>query len=145
MIQNPPEGQNRVTPYLLYENGAAAIEFLTNAFGLAERSIFKDDDGQVMHAELTYEGETIMLGDPGGDFKSPSKTGGSPVLIHLYVDDVDKHHEIAAAAGAKVTRELADQPYGDRTYQAEDPEGHVWYFAQHVRDVSPEEMAAGGN
>lgn len=143
MVQNPPEGQNRVTPYLLYEDGFAAIEFLTRAFGLVERSVFKDDAGRVSHAELTYEGETIMLGEPGDDFKSPAKSGGSPVLIHLYVDDVDKHHEVATGAGAKVTRELQDQFYGDRSYQAEDPEGHVWYFAQHVRDVSPEEMAAG--
>ena len=135
MVQNPPEGQNRVTPYLLYEDGFAAIEFLTRAFGLVERVSFKDDNGNLGHAELTFEGETIMLGAPGGDFKSPAKSGGSPVLIHLYVDDVDKHHEVAVEAGAKITRELADQPYGDRSYQAEDPEGHVWYFAQHVKDV----------
>ena len=135
MVQNPPEGQNRVTPYLLYEDGFAAIEFLTTAFGFVERSSFKDDNGNLGHAELTFEGETIMLGAPGGDFKSPAKSGGSPVLIHLYVDDVDKHHEVATAAGANVTRELTDQPYGDRSYQVEDPEGHVWSFAQHVKDV----------
>src|SRR5688500_5063126 len=113
MVQNPPEGQNRVTPYLLYEDAGAALKFLDDAFGLTERQVFKDNDGRVVHAEMTFEGETLMLGEPGDDFKSPAKAGASPVLIHLYVDDVDKHHEIAKAAGAKITRELADQEYGD--------------------------------
>ena len=135
MVQNPPEGQNRVTPYLLYEDGDAALKFLADAFGLVERQVFKDNDGRVVHAEMTYEGEVVMLGEPGDDFKSPAKAGGSPVLIHLYVDDVDKHLEVATAAGAKITREIADQEYGDRSYGAEDPEGHQWYFAQHIKDV----------
>ena len=135
MVQNPPEGQNRVTPYLLYEDGAAAIEFLTRAFGLSERAVYKSEDGSIVHAELTFQDETIMLGEAGGDFKSPAQTGGSPVLIHLYVDDVDKHYAMAKEAGAKITREIADQEYGDRSFGAEDPEGHQWYLAQHVKDV----------
>lgn len=141
MVQNPPEGQNRVTPYLLYEDASSALKFLVDAFGLEERAVYKNDDGRVAHAEMIFEGETIMLGEPGGDFKSPARTGGSPVLIHLYVDDVDKHLEVAKAAGAKVTSEIADQDYGDRSYGAEDPEGHQWYFAQHVKDV---DWSAGG-
>ena len=135
MVQNPPEGQSRVTPYLLYEDATAALQFLSDAFGLVQRQVFRDDAGRVVHAEMTYEGETIMLGEPGEDFKSPAKGGGATVLIHLYVDDVDKHYEMAKEAGAKITREIADQEYGDRTFGCEDPEGHSWYLAQHVRDV----------
>ena len=135
MVQNPPEGQNRVTPYLLYEDAGAALGWLGRAFGLEERRAFRDDDGRVVHAEMTYGGEVIMLASPGGDFQSPAKTGGSPVLIHLYVDDVDKHYEVAKDAGAKIAGEPTDQEYGDRSYGAEDLEGHTWYFAQHVEDV----------
>ena len=134
MVKNPPEGQSRVTPYLLYEDATAAIEFIKNAFGFSERQVFKDDDGRVVHAELTYAGEAIMLGEPE-DFTSPARGNGATVLIHLYVDDVDKHYEMAKEAGAKITRDVADQEYGDRTFGVEDPEGHSWYLAQHVKDV----------
>jgi len=135
MVQNPPEGQNRVTPYLLYEDASAALEFLIRAFGLTEGAVYRNDEGRVMHAEMTYQGETIMLGEPGGDFKSARSSEWSPVLIHLYVDDVDKHYEMAKEAGAKIVREIADQEYGDRSFGAEDLEGQQWYLAQHVRDV----------
>ena len=135
MVQNPPEGHNRVTPYLLYDDADAALRWLGDAFGLVQRQVFRDDGGRVVHAEMTYEGEVIMLASPGDGYKNPATQGGATVLIHLYVDDVDKHHEIAKAAGAKITSELADQEYGDRSYGAEDPEGHSWYFAQHVKDV----------
>ena len=135
MVQNPPKGHNRVTPYLLYEDADAALRWLSEAFGLKERWAARGENGRVVHAEMTFHGEVIMLGEPGDDFQSPSKTGGSPVLIHLYVDDVDEHHEVAKAAGAKITNELTDQEYGDRSYGAEDLEGHSWYFAQHIKDV----------
>ena len=141
MAQNPPPGYQRVTPYLLYEDARAALDWLTNAFGFRERMRF-EEGGRVTHAELEYEEGSIMLGEPGGDFKSPKHSSPSPVLIHVYVDDVDKHHEIAKAAGAEIMRPPADQEYGDRTYAAEDPEGHQWYFATRVKDVQPEEWGA---
>lgn len=143
MPKNPPEGYSRITPYLLYEDAAAAIDFLTLAFGLTERMRMPNEQGGVAHAELEFEGEVLMLGSPGGDFKSPKASGvDSPAFVHLYVDDVDGHYERAKDAGAEITREPEDQFYGDRTYGAKDPEGMSWYFAQHVRDVSPEEMSA---
>ena len=135
MVQNPPEDHNVITPYLLYEDGAAAIEYITSTFGLSEIAVHKDEGGRIEHARMGYNGETIMLGQPGGDFKNPAKLGGSAVLIHIYVDDVDAHYESAKAAGAKITDEITTQPYGDRSYAAEDPEGHQWYFAQHIEDV----------
>ncbi len=103
----------------------------------------RNDEGGVAHAELEFEGEALMLGSPGGEFKSPKTRGvDSPAFVHLYVDDVEAHHARAQEAGAEITREPADQFYGDRTYGAKDPEGMSWYFAQHVRDPSPEEMSA---
>jgi len=143
MSQNPPEGYSRITPYLLYEDAAAAIDFLTRAFGFTERMRMPNEQGEVAHAELEFEGEVVMLGSPGGDFKSPRTSGvDSPAFVHLYVDDLDAHHARAKEAGAAITREPEDQFYGDRTYGAKDPEGMSWYFAQHVRDVSAEEINA---
>lgn len=143
MPQSPPEGYSRITPYLLYEDAAAAIQFLTNAFGFSERMRMPNDQGGVAHAELEFAGEVLMLGTPGTDFRSPKRSGvDSPAFVHLYVDDLDDHYTRAKEAGAEITREPEDQFYGDRTYGAKDPEGMSWYFAQHVRDVSEEEMKA---
>jgi PhnB protein len=142
MPQNPPEGFARVTPYLLYHDCDAAIDFLTSAFGFTERVRMSGEDGKTNHAELDLEGGVIMLGNPGDDFKSPNELGGRTQLTYIYVDDVDAHFERAKAAGADIQREPEDQFYGDRMYAVHDPEGHSWSFATHVRDVSPEEMQA---
>ena len=143
MPQSPPEGYSRITPYLLYEDAAAAIDFLTKAFGFSERMRLPNEHGGVSHAELEFAGEVLMLGAPGADFKGPKSSGvDSPVFVHLYIDDLDAHYTRAKEAGAEITREPEDQFYGDRTYGAKDPEGLTWYFAQHVRDVSAEEMQA---
>jgi PhnB protein len=101
------------------------------------------EGGGVGHAELEFEGEVLMLGTPEDEFASPKTSGvASPVMVHLYVNDVDAHYSRAKDVGAEITRELADQFYGDRTYGDRDPEGVTWYFAQHVRDVSAEGMKA---
>lgn len=137
MPQNPPEGYSRITPYLLYEDAGAAIDFLTRAFGFTERMRMPNDQGKVTHAELEFEGAALMLGSPGGGFKSPKTSGvDSPAFVHLYVDDVDAHYRHAKSAGAEISSEPEDQFYGDRSYGAKDPEGISWYFAQHVRDVT---------
>jgi PhnB protein len=145
MPQNPPEGYSRITPYLLYEDAAAAIAFLTGAFGFTERLRMADASGAVLHAELVFEGEALMLGAPGGGFRSARSSGlEPPVFTYLYVDDVDAHFARAKAAGAEITSEPEDQPYGDRSYRAKDPEGLVWHFAQSVRDLTPEDLEALG-
>ena len=118
----------RIAPYLLYEDGAAAIDFLTNAFGF-EEVVRMEDGGVVNHAELKLGDDTVMLGYPGPDYRGPKKTGISNALVHVYVDDVDAHFERAKAAGAEIVTEPADQEYGDRRYDARDPEGHSWFFA----------------
>lgn len=131
-----------ITPYLLYEDGAGAMEFLTTVFGFREVLRSHSPEGRVWHAELAYGDGNIFLGEPGGDYRSPKRLGTTTVGIHVYVDDVDAHFERARAAGATIKEEPADQEYGDRRYTAEDPEGHQWFFATRVREVAAEEWGA---
>jgi uncharacterized glyoxalase superfamily protein PhnB len=140
MTQNPPEGFPRITPYLLYEDVDAAVDWLVRSFGFVETVRMKGPDGKAQHAEVSLEDGVVMMGNPGPDYKNPTHLGGATQLVYVYIDDVDAHFEVAKAAGVHILRELADQFYGDRTYGAEDPEGHQWSFAQHVQDVSPEDM-----
>jgi len=140
MPENPPEGYPSVMPYLHYEDSDAALEFLVEAFGFAEKLRLADDDGRVNHAEVQMNDGVIMLGTPPGDYKNPARLGGKTQSVYVYVDDVDAHYERAKQAGAKIVREPEDQFYGDRNYGVEDPEGHEWYFGTHVRDVSEDEM-----
>jgi PhnB protein len=123
----------RIAPYLLYEDGAAAIDFLTKAFGF-EEVMRMDEDGLVNHAEVRLGDDSVMLGYPGADYVNPRKSGYSSALVHVYVDDVDAHFEQAKAAGAEIVMEPADQEYGDRRYDAKDPEGHAWSFATPISD-----------
>lgn len=140
MVQNPPEGMPLVTPYLLYEDVDAAVDFLVGAFGFTERMRMKGPDGRANHAEVQLGDGLVMMGRPGPDYQNPKRRGGATQLVYVYVADVDRHHQVAKEAGARILNEPADQFYGDRTYLAEDPEGHNWSFAQHVRDISPEEL-----
>jgi PhnB protein len=140
MPANPPENMPRITPYLLYEDVASALAWLTQAFGFRERMRIPGPDGVVGHAEMELADGVIMLGHPGAAYRSPKRLGGVTQHLYVYVDDVDKHFERARRAGATILAEPADQFYGDRRYGALDPEGHEWYFAQHVRDVAPEDM-----
>ena len=131
-----------VTPYLLYENVGAALDWLSRAFGFAERLRFTDSEDQVTHAEMTFDGATIMLGHPGPDYVNPRRGSAVTMFVHVHVDDVDAHFEQAKAAGGEVLTVPEDKPYGERAYDVADPEGHRWTFAQHVRDVPPEEWGA---
>jgi uncharacterized glyoxalase superfamily protein PhnB len=119
----------RIAPYLLYEDGAAAIEFLTAAFGFEEAMRMTDDEGRVNHAELRLGDDSVMLGYPGDDYKNPKKANHRSGLVHVYVDDVDAHFERAKAAGAEIIMEPTDQEYGDRRYDAYDLEGQFWSFS----------------
>jgi uncharacterized glyoxalase superfamily protein PhnB len=139
-IENPPAGMARITPYLLYEDVDGAVDFLTGAFGFSQRVRVPGPEGQTMHAEITRDGGVVMMGYPGPDYRGPKSRGGVTQEVYVYVDDVETHYVAAQAYGAAIIRPLADQPYGDRTYAAADPEGHQWSFAQHVRDVDPGAM-----
>jgi len=147
-----PEGSEGATPYLSIKGAADAIEFYKKAFGATETMRMAGPDGRIAHAEIKIGKARIMLADehPEIRFLSPRTLGGSPVTIHIYVEDIDALAAQAEAAGAKVVRAVADQFYGDRTGGFEDPFGHVWHFATHKEDVSNEEMqrrmaAAGGH
>ena len=140
MVSNPPEGFPQVSPYLLYEDVDAAVDWLVQTFGLDPKVRMPGPDGKTVHAELWMGSGVVMMGSPGGDYRNPRKRGGATVLIYLYVDDIDTHYEHSKQSGATIVREIADHFYGDRVYAAEDPEGHHWQFAQHIRDVTPEEM-----
>jgi PhnB protein len=144
---NPvPEGYHTITPYISVSGGEAAIDFYKNAFGAIEHFRMPGPDGKgIGHAELQIGESRLMLADEFPDLKflSPTTLNGSPVMLHLYVDDCDAWFDRAVKAGAKVTRPLEDQFYGDRGGALEDPFGHSWYISTHKRDVSPEEMAEG--
>lgn len=144
MVQNPPEGSQRIVPYLNYADAKAAIEFLINAFGFEQGLLLEGPDGTVGHCELQLGGETVMLASEFGELglSSPKTLGGVHASVMVYVDDLDAHYARAKAAGAQIVQEPAEQFYGDRTYRALDPEGVGWDIHQHVRDVTPEEMAA---
>jgi PhnB protein len=122
-----PEGYHSVTPYLAVDDAAAALAFYKGAFGATEVMRMPGPGGKVGHAEVEIGGSRIMLADehPEMGFRSPKAYGGSPVGLHLYVDDVDSVARQAVAAGAKELRPVKDQFYGDRTGSFEDPFGHV--------------------
>ena len=140
MPANPPENMPRITPYLYYEDVAAALDWLARAFGLEERVRMPGSDGRITHAEMECADGVVMLGWPAPEYRNPKRLGQVTQSLYVYVDDVDKHFRHARESGAVILEEPADQFYGDRRYGAEDPEGHHWFFAQHVRDFSPEEM-----
>jgi uncharacterized glyoxalase superfamily protein PhnB len=118
-----------ICPYLFYEDGVAAMDWLAKAFGLRERMRTVNADGALGHAEMELGEGVVMMGSPP-DHKNPSHLGQVTVGIHVHVDDVDAHYATAKAAGAHIENPPADQPYGVRMYGALDCEGHQWWFAQ---------------
>jgi PhnB protein len=137
-----PDGYHSVTPYLCIKGAAAAIEFYKKAFGAKELVRMPAHGDKIGHAEIQIGDSHVMLADefPEMGFLSPLSVGGSPMMMHLYVEDVDSTANKAVAAGAKVTKPVADQFYGDRSGQIQDPFGHNWYVSTHKEDVSPEEI-----
>jgi PhnB protein len=138
-----PEGYHAVTPYLIVDDAARALEFYEQAFGATELFRMNGPDGRIGHAEIKLGDARVMLADehPELNARSPRSFGGSPISLLLYVEDVDAVVNQATAAGGKLIRPVADQFYGDRTGGVEDPFGHTWYIATHVEDVAPEELA----
>jgi uncharacterized glyoxalase superfamily protein PhnB len=127
---------------VFYKDAPAAIEWLETAFGFERTMIITDSKGNHAHAELAFGNGYIMIGTEWADFvASPASLGGKNTQsIHVQLSDgLEAHCERARAAGAIILQEPTDQFYGDRTYRARDPEGHVWSFGQTVRDVSREE------
>ena len=140
--QAVPKGYHSVTPSLVVADGAKAIEFYKKAFGAQEINRFAAPDGSIMHAVVQIGDSMIMLGDemegPGG--RSPRTIGGTAVSLFIYQDNIDALWKRAVDAGAKVVQPLADQFWGDRGGCVEDPSGHQWWLAQHVKDLSEAEL-----
>jgi len=137
-----PAGNLETTPYLTVRHAAKAIEFYKTASGATEILRMDDPNGRVGHAELRIGRGRIMLSDefPEMGNQSPEALGGSPVMIHLYVKNVDEVVSRAKAAGAKVERPVEDQFYGDRGGKIRDPFGHLWWISTHTEDVPVDEL-----
>jgi len=141
-VNAKPEGYPILSPYLIVDGAEKAIEFYTTVLGFKERMRIPAEGGRIGHAELSQGNSLIMLADefPSMGIKGPKSIGGSPITLQMYVDDVDASIDQAVAKGAKITRAVANQFYGDRTGSIEDPFGHIWHLATHVEDVSHEEL-----
>ena len=141
-VQPVPKGYNAVTPYLAIQGAAQAIDFYKKVFGAMEVMRMPAPQGKLGHVEIKVGDSKIMLADesPAMNFLAPPARGGTPVHIHLYVKDVDATVAKAIEAGAKMVRDVQDMFYGDRTGSIEDPFGHFWHVATHIRDVSMKEM-----
>jgi PhnB protein len=137
-----PDEYPPLTPYLAIAGAAQAIEFYKKAFGAVERMRMAGPGGGIGHAEIRIGDALVMLADehPDMNFRGPQTLGGSPVTLHMYVENVDAFCDRAVKAGATLVRPIADQFYGDRSGQLRDPFGHVWSVATHIEDVTQEEM-----
>jgi len=137
-----PDGYPQITPSLVIDGAAAAIDFYGSVLGTTVRLRMDGPDGKVGHAELQLGDSLIMLADefPDMGFVGPRTVGGSPVTLSVYVDDVDAVFAKALSAGAKELRPIENQFYGDRSGQFEDPFGHRWSVATHIEDVPDDEM-----
>lgn len=139
-----PEDMHTITPHLVCNGAADAIDFYKRAFGAIEAARLPGPGGKLAHAMIRIGDSHLMLVDeyPEQGALGPKSLKGSPVTLHLYVDDVDAAVGRAVAAGAKITMPVADMFWGDRYGRVEDPFGHQWSIATHIRDVSLEEAQA---
>ena len=138
------DGMHSLTPHLICADAISAIEFYKQAFNAGEVMKLTGPNGMLVHGSLRIGDSTLMLAEECPEWGSfgPKTLKGSPVVIHLVVDNVDAVIAQAVAAGAKLTMPVADMFWGDRYGQVEDPFGHRWSVATHVRDVAPEELQA---
>jgi PhnB protein len=138
---NPiPQGYHTATPYLVVNDGHAALEYYKKAFGATKIVAMNGPGDKIGHAEFKIGDSMIMLSDEMGPNRSPKSLGGSPVSIFLYVEDVDSVFNQAVSAGAKADLPPQDMFWGDRFGKLTDPFGHNWALATHIEDVAPEEM-----
>lgn len=140
-----PEGAHTLTPMLTVENATAALDFYKRAFNATEQCVLRSPDGRyILHADLQIGDSRLYLCDALTETcQSPQKLGGSPVGLHLYVENADAAYQQALDAGCTVTMPIHDAFWGDRFGQVQDPFGHRWSVATHMRDVSADEMRAG--
>ena len=137
-----PDGYRSVTPYLIVDDAAAALEFYAKVFGAVERMRIGWDGDRIGHAEFEIGDSLVMLASEFPDMQavSPATVGGTPVSFSVYVEDADGVFARAIEEGATEIRPVADQFYGDRSGTFRDPSGHIWSVATHIEDVTPEEL-----
>src|SRR5215216_1948829 len=147
-VRTVPEGFHSVTPHLVIDDCAKAIEFYKTAFGAQPRLQMPGPGGKILHAEIQIGDSIVMLNDEmppmanqPGVYKSPKSAGFATAALFLYLDDVDAMFERAVKAGCQVRMPLTDMFWGDRYGQVIDPFGLTWGLATHKEDVTPEEMA----
>ena len=131
-----------LVPYICCKDAPKALEFYKTVFGARETMRLAEPSGRIGHAEVEIGGSTLMISDeyPDHDTRSPTSIGGTPVKLHLYVDDADAVVARAVTAGAEVVRPLADQFYGDRSGTIRDPFGHVWFVAMKKEQLTADEV-----
>ena len=144
-----PADRPQVVPYLSVKGAADAIDWYVRAFDAVERARMPTPDGRIVHAEVEFGGHLVYLSDEfpemtGGKETSPTSVGSTTVTLHRYVTDCDAVVAQAAEAGAEVLMPPMDMFWGDRLATLRDPFGHEWSIATHLRDASPEEIAAAG-
>jgi PhnB protein len=139
---NLPRGVTALSPHLICDGAADAIAFYEKAFGAIELTRINRPDGKILHACLSINGASIFLTDeiPHAGARAPTSLGGTAVFIHLFVADVDAAAAAAEQAGAKILMPVADQFWGDRYGQVEDPFGHRWSLATPKHRVAPEDL-----
>jgi PhnB protein len=133
-VKTVPEGYHSVNPFLIVEGAPKLIQFLKQTFEARVEESVERPDGRIAHAELTVGDSIIMMAD------ATPKYGATEVHLYVYLENVDLTFKRALEAGASMVQEPADQFYGDRTAAVKDPTGNYWWIAQHVEDVSPEEL-----
>jgi len=138
-----PEGYHSITPHLVVKDVAEAMDWYKKAFGAEEVARMASPDGKmVLHGEVRIGNSPIMIGPESAEWgtQGPATLGGTPVTLHLYVNDADAAHKKAVEAGATSGMPVGDTFWGDRYGKVTDPFGHHWSIATHVRDMTPEEM-----
>ena len=142
-VKKIPDGYHSITPILIVKDGLKAIEYYKKVFGAIDKgTMMMPDNKSVAHAELMIGDSKIMLSDefPGMKSLSPTTIGGTPVSLYLYIEDVDKTFNLAVAEGGKSLFPVQDRFYGDRHGSIQDPFGHIWSIATHLKDLTEEEM-----
>jgi len=142
-VKKIPDGYHSITPMLIVKDGLKAIEYYKKVFGAIDKgTMMMPDNKSVAHAELMIGDSKIMLSDEFPEMKSlsPTTIGGTPVSLYLYVEDVDKTFNLAVAEGGKSLFPVQDRFYGDRHGSIQDPFGHIWSIATHIKDLTEEEM-----
>ncbi|HLZ85333.1 MAG TPA: VOC family protein [Caulobacteraceae bacterium] len=141
-VKSIPDGMHTLTPHLVCADASAAIDYYKTALGAVELGRLPGPNGKLAHAAVRIGDSTLFLVDeaPEHGTLGPKVLKGTPVFIHLYVEDADATFARAVGAGAKVVMPVSEMPWGDRYGQFRDPFGHAWSVGTHVRDVTPEQV-----